>query len=305
MVSKADRRAIEARPGGLIVVDKAAGMTSHDVVSRVRRIVGTRRVGHAGTLDPMATGVLVLGVNRSTRLLHHLLLSDKAYTATMRFGVSTTTDDADGDPLVHVSAGHLDRAAVSAALGALTGDIDQVPSSVSAIKVDGRRAYDLARAGETVALAARAVTVARLDITALRRPTPDVVDVDVDVQCSSGTYVRALARDAGAALGVGAHLSALRRTRVGPFELSRALTLEQLEHRGDPIALPLPEAIALSMPVRTLTALEADELTYGRGLTPAGLTGTYGALDPAGRAVALLAEAGGRAQPVLVFLGRG
>lgn len=305
MVSKAERRAIEAQPGGLIVVDKAAGMTSHDVVARARRIVGTRRVGHAGTLDPMATGVLVLGVNRATRLLHHLLLTDKAYTATMRFGVTTATDDADGDPVGDVPAGHLDRAAVAVAFSALTGQIEQVPATVSAVKVDGRRAYDLARAGQTVTLAARPVTVARLDLLALRRPSPDLVDVDVAVECTSGTYVRALARDAGAALGVGAHLTALRRTRVGPFDLSRARTLTQLAEQPDPITLPLPDAIALTMPVRTLSAVEADELTYGRALDPAGLSGTYGALDPGGRAVALLDEAGGRAQPVLVFTGRG
>ena len=182
------------------------------------------------------------------------------------------------------------------ALAALTGDIEQVPSSVSAIKVDGQRAYDLARAGETVTLAARPVTVGRLDVTGLRRPTPDLVDVDVDVECTSGTYVRALARDAGAALGVGAHLTALRRTRVGPFELSRALTLEQLAERPDPITLPLPTALGLTMPVRSITALEADELTYGRALAPAGLVGTYGVVDPAGRAVALL-ERGRRAGP--------
>jgi tRNA pseudouridine55 synthase len=305
VVSKAERRAIEAQPGGLVIVDKAAGMTSHDVVSRMRKIVNTRRVGHAGTLDPMATGVLVVGVNRATRLLHHLLLSDKAYTATMRFGLSTTTDDADGDPVDEVSAGHLDQAQVVHALAALTGDIAQVPSSVSAIKVDGQRAYDLARAGETVTLAARQVTVGRLDVTDLRRPTPDLVDVDVDVECTSGTYVRALARDAGVALSVGAHLTALRRTRVGPFDLSRALTLEQLAERPDPITLPLPAALALTMPVRSISALEADDLTYGRALAPVGLIGTYGVLDPAGRAVALLDEAGGRAQPVLVFTGRG
>lgn len=305
MVSKAERRAIEAQPGGLVIVDKAAGMTSHDVVSRMRRIVNTRRVGHAGTLDPMATGVLVIGVNRATRLLHHLLLTDKAYTATMRFGASTTTDDAEGEVVDTASAGHLDHAAVTGALAALTGDIQQVPSSVSAIKVDGQRAYDLTRAGETVTLAARRVTVGRLDVTDLRHPTADLVDVDVDVECTSGTYVRALARDAGAALGVGAHLTALRRTRVGPFELSRALTLEQLAERPDPITLPLPVALGLTMPVRSISALEADELTYGRALAPAGLVGTYGVLDPTGRAVALLNEAGGRAQPVLVFTGRG
>ncbi len=305
MVSKAERRVIEAQPGGLVIVDKAAGMTSHDVVSRMRKIVNTRRVGHAGTLDPMATGVLVVGVNRATRLMHHLLLTDKAYTATMRFGLSTTTDDADGDPVEQLSAGHLDQATVTRALAAFTGDIEQVPSSVSAIKVDGQRAYDLARAGETVSLAARPVTVGRLDITDLRRPTPDLVDVDVDVECTSGTYVRALARDAGAALGVGAHLTVLRRTRVGPFDLSRALTLEQLADRADPITLPLPMALGLTMPVRSISALEADELTYGRALAPAGLVGTYAVLDPNGRAVALLNEAGGRAQPVLVFTGRG
>jgi tRNA pseudouridine55 synthase len=305
VVSKAERRVIEAQPGGLVVVDKAAGMTSHDVVARMRKIVNTRRVGHAGTLDPMATGVLVVGVNRATRLLHHLLLTDKAYTATVRFGVSTLTDDAEGDVLSRVSAAAVTEDDVRGALAALTGDIEQVPSSVSAIKVDGHRAYDLTRAGETVELAARSVTVSRLAATGFRRPTPELVDVDVEVECTSGTYIRALARDAGARLGVGAHLTALRRTRVGPFGLDRALTLEQLADVEDPVVIPLPAAIALAMPVRSLSAVEADELTYGRSLERAGLVGTYGAIDPSGRAVALLEESRGRAQPVLVFTGRG
>ena len=290
---------------GLIVVDKPPGMTSHDVVAQLRRIVGTRRVGHAGTLDPMATGVLVVGVNRATRLLHHLVLTDKAYSATIRFGVRTVTDDAEGDVLQVCSTAAVDEVGVTSALAALTGRIEQVPSTVSAIKVDGRRAYDRVRAGETVMLAARPVTVSRFEAVAFVRPTPDLLDVDVDVECSSGTYVRSLARDAGAALGVGGHLSALRRTRVGPFRLDQAHTLEELADLADPVVVPLADAIAASMPVRTLTAEEAEELSYGRALVAGGVTGTYGALAPSGTAVALLRDDGARARPVLVFAGRG
>ena len=312
---------------GLIVVDKAPGMTSHDVVARLRRIVGTRRVGHAGTLDPMATGVLVVGVNRATRLLHHLVMTDKAYTATIRFGVTTLTDDAEGEILHTASAAAVSEQAVRDALAELTGDIEQIPATVSAIKVDGRRAYDRVRAGETVILAARSVTVGRLDAIAFRRPTADpigseastgldavrvdpvgvgaVLDVDVEVECSSGTYVRSLARDAGAALGVGGHLTALRRTRVGPFTLDQARTLEVLAGMADPVGLPLAVAIAAAMPVRALTSAEAEELSFGRALGAAGIDGTYGALSPAGTAVALLREDGDRARPVLVFRARG
>ncbi|MBA2308866.1 MAG: tRNA pseudouridine(55) synthase TruB, partial [Pseudonocardiales bacterium] len=200
-------------------------MTSHDVVGRLRRVFGTRRVGHAGTLDPMATGVLVLGVERGTKLLGHLALTSKAYLATIRLGVTTSTDDADGEIVATTDAAEVEEAAVGAGMQRLTGDIEQVPSAVSAIKVDGVRAYARVRAGEDVELAARPVSVTAFDLHELRRapePDPGVTDLDVSVECSTGTYVRALARDLGAALGVGGHLVALRRTRVGPFGLDQA-----------------------------------------------------------------------------------
>ncbi|HWN32921.1 MAG TPA: tRNA pseudouridine(55) synthase TruB, partial [Pseudonocardia sp.] len=205
-------------PSGLVVVDKPGGLTSHDVVGRLRRLLGTRKIGHAGTLDPMATGVLVLGVERATRLLGHLALDTKAYAATIRLGVATSTDDAEGEVTATRDAGAVDEAEVRAGMAALTGAIEQVPSSVSAIKVDGKRAYRRVRDGEQVELAARPVTVAEFALDAVHRGDGHT-DLDVRVECSSGTYVRALARDLGAGLGVGGHLTALRRTRVGPFGL--------------------------------------------------------------------------------------
>ncbi|RYY43185.1 MAG: tRNA pseudouridine(55) synthase TruB [Actinomycetales bacterium] len=219
-------------PVGLVVVDKPAGWTSHDVVARTRRLAGTRKVGHAGTLDPMATGVLVLGVGRATRLLGHLQLADKEYLATMRMGQTTVTDDAEGDLLELVDASGIGEVDVRAAVLPLTGDIEQVPTAVSAIKVDGKRSYARVRAGEDVQLAARPVTVSTFEVTDVRHVDVDgtpVVDVDARVVCSSGTYVRALARDLGASLGVGGHLTMLRRTRVGGFGLDVASTLEELE----------------------------------------------------------------------------
>jgi tRNA pseudouridine55 synthase len=286
-------------PDGLAIVDKPANCTSHDVVARMRRLAGTRKVGHAGTLDPMATGVLVVGVGSATRLLHHLVLTDKAYTATIRLGQATTTDDAQGEVTTTASARHVTDDSVRAALRALTGEISQVPSTVSAIKVAGRRAYERARAGEDVELAARPVTVSRFAAVGFARPEPDLCDVEVEVECSAGTYVRALARDAGAALGVGGHLTALRRTRVGPFALAEARTLDELV--ADPVPLPLPAAIRAALPVRDLDADEARELSFGRSIPARGIAETYGALGPDGRAVALLREHDGRARPVLVF----
>ena len=227
---------------GLIVVDKPGGMTSHDVVARIRRLARTRRVGHGGTLDPMATGVLVIGVGRATRLLTYVIGAGKSYTATIRLGQATVTDDAEGDVLASTPAGELTDAAVRAAFVPLTGEIDQVPSAVSAIKINGERAYKRVRDGESVELPARRVTVSRLDVLAIRRDTPDVVDVDVDVDCSSGTYIRALARDAGRSLGVGGHLTALRRTAVGSFTLAESATLATLEQRAPEVVnLPLDD----------------------------------------------------------------
>jgi tRNA pseudouridine55 synthase len=288
-------------PGGLIIVDKPGGMTSHDVVSKVRRIARTRRVGHAGTLDPMATGVLVLGVERATKLLNHLVLTDKTYAGTIRLGAATTTDDAEGETLSMADASALHLAEIEAAIIPLTGDIMQRPSSVSAIKVDGERAYARVRAGESVELDERPVTVSRFEITAAPRIDGTFCDIEVVVDCSSGTYIRALARDLGESLGVGGHLTALRRTRVGPFTLDQALTLEALAELADPIVLPLPQAIAAAMPVRQLTADEAAELSFGRTIDLAGIDGTYGGITDSGAAVALLVESNGRARPVLGF----
>ncbi len=289
----------------MVVVDKPAGWTSHDVVARIRRLAGTRRVGHAGTLDPMATGVLVVGVDKATRLLHHLVLTDKAYLATIRLGESTSTDDADGQSLAAVSTAAISEADVRAAMGLLTGDILQVPSSVSAIKVDGQRAYRRVREGEVVDLPARPVRVGRFEARTFARPGPDLLDVDVEVQCSSGTYVRALARDLGRCLGVGGHLTALRRTRVGPFSLDQARTLDELAELEDPVTLQLADAVRAAMPIRVIDADQARELSFGKALAPAGILGTYGALAPDGTVAALLVEDGVRAKPVLVFSAAG
>ena len=240
---------------GLVIVDKPSGWTSHDVVGRMRRLAGTRKVGHSGTLDPMATGVLVLGLNRATRLLGHLTLVDKEYVATIRLGQSTVTDDAEGGVIETASAVHLDADSVRAALPPLTGDIQQVPSAVSAIKVDGKRAYARARAGENVQLATREVTVGRFEVLAAR-PVAGYLDVDVEVECSSGTYVRALARDLGDALGVGGHLTMLRRTRIGRYLLDDAVALDSLT--AETPLMSMAEAARLSFPV-----VEVDEAAAG------------------------------------------
>jgi tRNA pseudouridine55 synthase len=248
----------------------------------------------------MATGVLVLGVGKSTRLLAHLVLADKEYTATVRLGQATVTDDAEGEVTSSASAAQVAEDDVRAAMTAFTGDIEQVPSAVSAIKVAGRRSYERVRAGDSVELAARPVTVARFEALAVR-PAADVLDVDVAVSCSSGTYVRALARDLGAALGVGGHLTALRRTRVGPFTLAQARTLDELAALDDPVFLSLTEAVRASMPVRIVDADEARALSYGRVLEPRGEAAVHGALTADGTVVALLREQDGAARPVLVF----
>ncbi len=286
-------------PAGLVVVDKPAGMTSHDVISRLRRLLGTRRIGHAGTLDPMATGVLVCGVQRATKLLGHLPLEPKVYRGTVRLGVSTSTDDADGDPTGGIDASAMSEPAILAGIADLSGAIDQVPSAVSAIKVGGRRAYALARAGEQVTLAARPVSVTRFELLDLRRGDR-VTDLDVLVECSGGTYVRALARDLGGALGVGGHLTALRRTRVGLFDLDVARTLDELAARPG-LSAELDEVVATAFPHRAVDAQQVRVLAHGGPLPAAGLTGTYAAIDSHGRAVALLAERDGQARPVLVL----
>jgi tRNA pseudouridine55 synthase len=248
---------------GLVIVDKPAGLTSHGVVSRMRRLAGTRRVGHAGTLDPMATGVLVLGIEKATRLLGHLALTRKEYVATIRLGQTTVTDDAEGELTASAPAAGVTREAVDAGISKLTGDILQVPSKVSAIKVNGVRSYARVRGGEDFELAARPVTVSSFVVDDLRTvgEAADLVDLDVTVECSSGTYIRALARDLGADLGVGGHLTALRRTRVGPYGIGVARTLEQLEETLD--IMPIGEAAAAAFPRWEVDAEQAKRLSHG------------------------------------------
>ncbi len=290
---------------GLVIVDKPGGLTSHDVVGRCRRLFGTRKVGHAGTLDPMATGVLVVGIERATKILGLLTATDKSYSATIRLGQTTSTEDAEGDVLQSVSASQVTDAQIGAAVARWRGDIDQIPSAVSAIKVDGKRAYQLVREGHTVELKPRRVRIDRFDVRAVRRGTDvfggvdDVVDVDVDVDCSSGTYIRALARDVGAGLGVGGHLTVLRRTRVGTFGLEQARTLEQLEQTPR-MSYTLDDACLQGFPRRDLTDSEAEDASHGRALRPAGLSGVYAATAADGRVIALLEDAGSRTKSVVV-----
>jgi tRNA pseudouridine55 synthase len=285
---------------GLVIVDKPAGLTSHDVVARIRRLAATRRVGHAGTLDPMATGVLVVGVEKATRLLGHLALTEKEYSATIRLGQATDSGDADGEIISSASAAGVSAETLATALAALTGEIQQVPPGISAIKVDGKRAYRLTREGTPPELAARTVTVRELALTAIR-PAGEVLDADVRVTCSSGTYIRAIARDAGAALGVGGHLTALRRTRVGPYTEDMARTLAELAESLD--VVPLAEAAAAVFPRRDLTAEEATKVAHGARLPAVGSgSGPVAAFNPDGMLVALLTEEAGQARSLAVFV---
>ena len=346
------RRPDNPRPG-LLVIDKPAGITSHDVVSRVRRLGRTRKVGHGGTLDPMATGVLVIGIGKATKLLTWVSGHSKEYRATIRFGVSTNTDDAEGIVTAAMGCASLSGADLEAALAPLRGDIRQVPTTVSAIKVNGQRAYALARAGQDVELAARPVRISRFEVLTPPRPAeclleetdtdnaPDeqvpsgpvrVVDVDVIVECSSGTYVRALARDAGAALGVGAHLTALRRTRVGDFPLDDALTLDELARAveessagegEEPVLplIPLGRAALDMFPALALSEAEAGAFAHGQAPRRSrgqltqwaaavgyALEGTsdeeaspIAATSPSGEVLGLLRVDGTRLRTVLVF----
>ena len=283
---------------GLVVVDKPLGLSSHDVVSRLRRAFNTRKVGHAGTLDPLATGVLVAGIGRGTKFLAWMVAATKAYTATIRLGASTSTDDTEGAVIWGAAAHELADAAVADAVASLTGDILQRPASVSAIKIDGKRAYDRVRGGEEVELPARPVTVSRFDILDSRRDG-EFLDLDVVVECSSGTYIRALARDLGEALGVGGHLTALRRTEVGPFTLEDARTLEQLAEEPT-FSLSLDEALTRCYPVLDITDAEATNLALGKWLEPRGLKGIHAAVAPDGRSIALVKEQGKRLASVFV-----
>ena len=298
-------------PDGLIIVDKPAGWTSHDVVSRMRRLASTRRVGHAGTLDPMATGVLVIGVNRATKLLTFLVGCDKEYTATIRLGASTLTDDAEGEITALAGANGVDNERIEDAVARLRGDIMQVPSAVSAIKIDGKRSYHRVRSGEDVELPARAVTVSSLVINDVRRGQLDgvrVLDVDVTAAVSSGTYVRALARDLGASVGVGGHLTALRRTRVGAFTLDQAHSLDDLASLADsgpdaglPV-IPMAQAAADAFPVHHITADEERALGYGQRIASGSVReDVVAAIAPDGRLTAVLDETRERAKSRVTF----
>jgi tRNA pseudouridine55 synthase len=315
-------------PSGLVIVDKPGGMTSHDVVARIRRMAGTRRVGHAGTLDPMATGVLIVGVEKATRLLGYLSLTEKEYVVTIRLGQSTTTDDGEGEPSGGAPAAGVSAETLRAEVAKLTGDIWQVPPAVSAIKVGGQRAYKLTRAGAAPDLAARPVTVYEFTITGIR-PAGERLDLDATIRCSSGTYIRALARDLGAALGTGGHVTALRRTSVGPYTIAQARTLDFLSERF--VVTPLAEAAAAAFPRVDLTEDEARRLAHGariplpavphtavpdaRALTspapepagtspapePAGTETPLAAFGPDGSLIALVTPESGRLRSLAVF----
>lgn len=299
------------KSSGVVIVDKPQGWTSHQVVGRVRRLAGTRKVGHAGTLDPMATGVLVVGVNRATRLLGHLSLTEKEYRATIRLGQATVTDDADGEFTSTPGASEVTETVVRELLPNFTGDIAQRPSSVSAIKVNGVRSYAKVRAGEEVELAARPVTISRYELLDYRRTESNgvvVIDLDVEVECSSGTYIRALARDLGDLLGVGGHLTALRRTRVGPFDLASATTLDEAatghEASGGITLIDIAEVARRSFATLIVTTEQADWVRSGRQLPdtvlPAELTAI---LTEGGEFLALYRPLGADAVAVSVFVG--
>lgn len=305
-MSQRTRRPDADVPPALLLVDKPGGMTSHDVVARARRALSVRRVGHAGTLDPMATGLLVLGVGAATRLLGHLSGSDKTYDATIRLGQTTVTDDREGAVTGTTSAAGLTDDAVRTALAGQVGSLQQVPSSVSAVKVDGRRSYDRVRAGEEFELAPRAVTVHRVDVHGLSRPTPDLLDVVVTVSCSTGTYIRAIARDVGAALGVGGHLTVLRRTSSGPFCTADARPVEEAaaalaESGGGAGVLGLTAAARTVFPTRELTAEEAVALGHGQRVPATGSAGLHAAVGPDDRLIALVEDAGPLAKVTVGF----
>ena len=295
-------------PGGLVIVDKPAGWTSHDVVGRVRRLARTRRVGHAGTLDPMATGVLVVGVEKTTRLLGHLALTRKTYETTIRLGQSTITDDAEGEVTDSADAGCVSDDMIRGAIPSFTGEILQRPSAVSAIKVDGVRSYKRVREGEAVELAARPVTIHRFEVHGVRRQGA-LIDVDATVECSSGTYIRALARDLGGVLGVGGHLTMLRRTAVGPYGLDLARPLAELtelvDGGGELPVVPLDAAARAAFPVRDIGEEEAGAVAHGGFLAASGRAGEPVAVfGPDGRFLALYEDlpSGKKAKPVAVFV---
>ena len=278
---------------GFLVIDKPAGITSHDVVAQLRKRLGTKQVGHAGTLDPMATGVLVIGINNATKFLQYIVSGKKRYLATIRLGISTVTDDKEGEVLEVKEWQGIKDEEINEVLSKFHGTFLQVPSSVSAKKIEGERAYDLVREGKDVALAAKEVTVDALEVLAIRRG--ENLDVDIDVSCSAGTYIRAIARDLGQSLKVGGHLVALRRTSVAPFELKDAATVESAE------VIDLASAISKLMPTRTLGFDEVAELRFGRRIDRSNDDGAVAAIGPNGEVAAILANQDGRAQPITVF----
>jgi len=279
---------------GFVIIDKPAGITSHDVVARLRRVMGTKRVGHAGTLDPMATGVLVLGINNATKFLQFITDGKERYLGTIRLGQSTTTDDKEGEVLSSHTINHITDDAIRSYLSSQVGTIMQVPSKVSAIKIAGERAYDLVRQGKEVEIPARQVEISKLEVIAISRN--EFIDIDIDVTCSAGTYIRSIARDLGAALEVGGHLISLRRTLVSPFDLSDCSSIEE------PTVQPLSEAISKLMPVRAIDLNEMQELKFGRALKKSEFDGIGVALAPDGEVAAIIENRDFGAQPLSVFV---
>lgn len=278
---------------GFLVIDKPAGMTSHDVVAQVRKRLGTKQVGHAGTLDPMATGVLVVGINNATKFLQYIVTGRKRYNAVIRLGISTVTDDKEGDVVAKKDYRAVTDSDIENAINKFRGTFMQVPSSVSAKKIAGERAYDLVREGKEVELAAKEVTIHELKVLDIRKG--EHLDIDFDVTCSAGTYIRALARDLGAALGVGGHLIELRRTEVAPFNLAEAGEIASAQ------VLPLADAITKVLPKRELGFDEVAELRFGRRIDKSDVDGSVVGIAPDGEVAAILENREGRAQPVSVF----
>ena len=279
---------------GIALIDKQQGFTSHDVVAKLRKLLGTKKIGHAGTLDPMATGLLLMGVGAGTKLMQFLSGLDKTYLATIRLGASSSTDDAQGELGESRDASQVSREQLEAEILKLTGNIEQVPSSVSAIKVDGKRAYDLVRAGEEVVLKSRRVTVSRFEIVGEPLVVEKFLDINVEVDCSSGTYIRALARDLGDALGVGGHLTALRRTRIGSFEVSNAREIAQ-----EPTLVTNLEVLKTLMPEVAISQQQEIDLRHGKRLALE-ISGTSCATAN-GRLVAVIEPVGSEAKSSVVF----
>jgi tRNA pseudouridine55 synthase len=284
---------------GFLVVDKAPAMTSHDVVAVARKALGTRKVGHAGTLDPMATGVLVLGFGNGTRLLQYITDGDKSYIATVVLGAATVTDDQEGEVIYEADGSNISDEQIKSGLSKMVGEIQQRPSSVSAVKVAGERAYDRVRAGEVFELAARTITISSLVVLDIRR-SGTRIEIDIDVTCSAGTFIRAIARDLGDDLSVGGHLSSLRRTRVAGFAIDQAITFEALKSQ-DFKALELSDVARQTFTVRELALDEVAELSFGRPLTSNASDEIFAALSPDNRLIALLKNEIGKAKPIAVF----